>query len=53
MINQLYYFPDKPSRTQWEQLTIDELVGLAKRKRSIKSPFKKSLIDYMMKIGLR
>ncbi len=47
------YFPDTPSKAQWETLTIDELVLIAKQKRSIKKPFKKILVDYLWNIGLR
>ena len=47
------FFPDTPSKKQWNTLTVDELVRIAKQKRSIKKPFKKILVDYLWEIGLR
>ena len=47
------FFLDTPSKQQWNTLTIDELIKIAKQKRSIKKPFKKILVDYLWKIGLR
>jgi uncharacterized protein YnzC (UPF0291/DUF896 family) len=40
-----------PTRRQLEQLTIDDLVELAKLRRSIKCPFKKALVDYILTLG--
>lgn len=36
-------FPNTPSKAQWKTLTIDELVFIAKQKRSIKNLLKKYL----------
>lgn len=42
------YSPRYAVRKDYEKLTIDELIILAKQKRSIKHPFKKYLIDYLL-----
>ena len=47
------FFPNIPSKQQWNTLTIDELFLIAKQKRSIKKPFKKILVNYLWEIGLR
>jgi hypothetical protein len=52
-INKIAFLPDTPTRKQWESLTISELIMIAKAKRSIKYPFKKVLIDYLLQTGLR
>jgi hypothetical protein len=39
-----------PTRAELKKLHIKHLVSLAKSKRSIKHPFKKYLIDYILKI---
>ena len=45
------YVNRKPTRKQLERLNIDELVCLARRKRSIKTPLKKILVDYVASLG--
>lgn len=44
------YISDNPKRSELEKLRIDDLIMLAKQKRSIKFPFKPVLIDYVLKI---
>lgn len=39
-----------PKETELKRLTIAELVQFAKQKRSIKHPFKKMLINYILNI---
>ena len=43
--------PDTPSISDLERLTIDELIVIAKYKRSIKHPFKKALVQYVKSLG--
>ena len=38
------------SRYDLQQLTIPELVKLAEQKRSIKTPFKKALVEYLVEV---
>jgi len=42
---------DTPTKSELEKLTIDDLVRLAKNKRSIKHPFKEALIKYVQSLG--
>lgn len=44
------FFPKIPTKKHWNKLTVDELISLAKQKRSIKNPFKKALVEYIMRI---
>jgi len=41
------------TKDKFKKMTIDELVIEAKRRRSIKHPFKKFLIDYLIKVSNR
>jgi len=45
------YIHDTPTRKELERFTIDELINIARACRSIKKPFKKILIDYVMTLG--
>ena len=41
---------DPKNRLELQEMTIDELITLAKQKRSRNLPFKKSLVDYLVEV---
>lgn len=44
-------FSEVPVKKELERLNINELIRICKLRRSIKHPFKKNLIEYIIKTG--
>ena len=45
------WLASEPTRKQLEKFTVVQLIRVAEWKRSIKNPFKKALIDYVISLG--